>query len=660
MAGKDNCRQCGRKLDAGQNFCGSCGASVIAELDVTDPHLGRLIADKFRVDSVIGSGSMGMVYRATQVALNKVVAIKILRKRLLGDALVARRFKQEARAASRLNHPNSIQILDFGELPDGELFMAMEYVEGTDLAAIIQEDAPLPTKRIAHILSQACSALYEAHVNGVLHRDLKPANILVSSLRSRKDFVKVLDFGIAKMLDPDPGTSAPVTRDGFVCGTPAFMSPEQVQGFELDHRTDIFSLGIILYQAMTGRLPFKAPSPLEMATKIVMEPVVPPSKLSLDGDVDPELEVVALRALEKSVDDRYQTALELMEALEALGEGASPAGGPEPPALRLLKEIEDDLDAGRSVVAAAKEEAERAEEDCPTPLPATSLETPGRIRRPAASDAPTLRRTGPLEPPKRKPPTPSLTPAGEPNRAHLDLPPASRKEGDVAAWDSAETDVLATRDAIAEMQAPRRRRLIGLGVVAAVVGFAVVTALLEVLFSPAGDPPAATEPEVATPAPPAEVRAPGKPSVEVSPLVSGQPEPKEKRKVRKARRKARSKRAKRLRKAARGKGKTAKAPPKEPEEPAVQSPRARARALLKEAGQLVQDGESKPAIAKLKQAVRLDPKLAEAYRVLGKLYMRSNHAVGVKYYRRYLKLAPKGPDAATARRIVDAFDRKKE
>ncbi|MBM4319262.1 MAG: serine/threonine protein kinase, partial [Deltaproteobacteria bacterium] len=204
MAKTTICRNCGRGLEPSQNFCGGCGASIMADTNPTDPYIGRLIDGKYLIEQLVGTGAMGVVYRAKQVSLNKKVAVKILRRSLLGDATVTLRFKQEARAASRLNHPNTIQVLDFGELPEIGLYMAMEFVEGRDLGKFIQSDLPIAHRRLVHIIKQTLSALDEAHGVGIIHRDVKPANILVCNLRLQPDFVKVLDFGIAKILDPDP------------------------------------------------------------------------------------------------------------------------------------------------------------------------------------------------------------------------------------------------------------------------------------------------------------------------------------------------------------------------------------------------------------------------------------------------------------------------
>ncbi len=312
------CPKCQKAIEGRPNFCPSCGASfTVGNRQDHDPLIGRLIANDYRVEQLIGEGAMGRVYQAQHLTLRKQVALKVLRSSLVSDATVVKRFEREAQAASRLNHPNCISIFGFGQEDAGELlWMAMEYIKGRDLGTIIAEDAPLPTARIVHIVSQVCDALDEAHSANIIHRDLKPANIVCFDHRRTTDFVKVLDFGIAKITDPGADYQ-PLTRDGIVCGTPAYMSPEQVQGFPLDNRSDLFSLGIILYQTITGNLPFHAESAVEVATKIVIEEPIPPSKARPEWSYPAELEAITLKLLKKRPEDRYRNAMDVKTALEA-------------------------------------------------------------------------------------------------------------------------------------------------------------------------------------------------------------------------------------------------------------------------------------------------------------------------------------------------------
>jgi serine/threonine-protein kinase len=311
------CQKCSHAIQGQPNFCPACGASLTFESALEDEGIiGRTIGGSYRLESLIGEGAMGRVYQAHHLQLRKKVAVKILRANLVSDTTVVKRFEREALAASRLNHPNSISIFGFGQEDNGDLlWMAMEFVQGRDLGIIIAEDSPLSIQRVVRIMSQTCEALDEAHSANVIHRDLKPANVVVFDHRHTKDFVKVLDFGIAKITDPGEDYQ-PLTRDGIVCGTPAYMSPEQVQGFELDNRSDLFSLGIILYQMLTNQLPFFAESAVEVATKIVIDEPTPPSEARTDWSYPAELEAVVLKLLSKSKEDRYKNALEVKAALE--------------------------------------------------------------------------------------------------------------------------------------------------------------------------------------------------------------------------------------------------------------------------------------------------------------------------------------------------------
>jgi eukaryotic-like serine/threonine-protein kinase len=292
----------------------------------TDLLVGRTIGEKFALEAILGAGAMGAVYRARQIALDKIVAVKVMHRGLLADPTFAGRFHREAKAASRLDHPNSIRILDFGEEPDGLLYIVMDYLDGRDLLRVIQEDWPLPPWRVVDILSQALSALAVAHDMGVLHRDLKPENIMVlrhvNDDGSPADVVKVLDFGIAKITDgrdserpPVSSTHAKLSTGGMLVGTPAYMSPEQAQGEPLDARSDLYAVGVMLYQVLTMCLPFEAASAVGLLLKHVHEK--PPAPSTVSSAVHPGLEVVCLKAMSKQRRDRYPNAREMRAALRA-------------------------------------------------------------------------------------------------------------------------------------------------------------------------------------------------------------------------------------------------------------------------------------------------------------------------------------------------------
>jgi serine/threonine-protein kinase len=267
------CPSCEAQVADGAKFCPSCGSAVpqLPPSDDVDPLLGKVIARNFRVESLLGTGGMGRVYKARQISLDKAVVLKVLHPHFNSDPQLVQRFQREARAASRLNHPNSISVIDFGQADDGTLFMAMELLHGKDLFTLLQEEFPLSEERLARIMIQVCSALAEAHEQNIIHRDLKPENIMVEDRRDQKDFVKVLDFGIAKIQDPSDEQGRALTQQGMVCGTPEYMSPEQARGENLDARSDIYALGVLMYQLVTGDLPFKADTALGIVTKHIIE-----------------------------------------------------------------------------------------------------------------------------------------------------------------------------------------------------------------------------------------------------------------------------------------------------------------------------------------------------------------------------------------------------
>jgi serine/threonine protein kinase len=312
------CPKCGTEVQEGARFCPSCGTQVRVKSPARpapdDPYLGQLLDKKYHIDELLGVGGMGRVYKATQLALDKLVCVKVLRSGMMQDDTLVGRFHREARAASRLNHPNSIAVTDFGQAQeDGSLYMVMEYVPGKDLGKVIREERPIAEKRIIHIMDQVLSALADAHAAGIIHRDLKPENIMVTDLRGTKDFVKVLDFGIAKIQETSPAEPG-LTQAGMVCGTPEYMSPEQARGEELDARSDVYAAGVILYQMVVGRIPFNAPTAMGIVTKHLTEAPVPPSRM--DGiKISPALETVILKAMSKDRAGRPATALALQQEL---------------------------------------------------------------------------------------------------------------------------------------------------------------------------------------------------------------------------------------------------------------------------------------------------------------------------------------------------------
>ncbi len=290
-----------------------------ATVAAPDELIGKTVAMKYLVEAMIGEGGMGKVYKAIQLALDKPVVLKVLRQALLSDERTVKRFQREAKAASRLNHPNSISVLDFGQADDGAMYIAMEYVQGKDLHHILSREWPLPEARVIRLISQVLSALADAHSAGVIHRDLKPENIMVEQRRGEADFVKVLDFGIAKIVDGSIDDDGPaLTRAGFVCGTPEYMSPEQARGAQLDHRSDLYAVGVIIYQLMSGMLPFDSDSAVGFATKHLTEIPVTPTKRRPEARVSVAMERLIMKALAKNPDDRPQTAEQFRAELMAI------------------------------------------------------------------------------------------------------------------------------------------------------------------------------------------------------------------------------------------------------------------------------------------------------------------------------------------------------
>jgi eukaryotic-like serine/threonine-protein kinase len=293
-----------------------------------DPFIGReILGGEYQVLEKIGTGGMGSVYKASQPAMNRMVAIKILHPKLANRKDLTSRFRREARAMSQLSHPNTVKVFVYGEMEDdGSLYIVMEMLEGRNLNQTVRKEGPIPSDRAIPILIQVCGALQEAHDLGIVHRDLKPENIFLSRQGGINDYPKVLDFGLAKVTERQmqPG-SIILTQEGMVFGTPEFMSPEQAQGKTLDARSDIYSLAVILYELLTGKLPFSAKTPMEYIQKHVTEPIIPLSERVADRQFPKGLDEVMARALSKKPENRFQTAAEFAEALRPFGGAAAQA-----------------------------------------------------------------------------------------------------------------------------------------------------------------------------------------------------------------------------------------------------------------------------------------------------------------------------------------------
>ena len=303
-----------------------------------DRLLGSFLAGKYRILEKIGEGGMGTVFSATQEPIDRQVAVKVLHHSLTNDDVAVHRFKREARVISRMRHPNTVTVYDFGQTQAGELYLVMEFLEGQTVAQLVRTDGPLPGLRGARIIRQACGSLSEAHELGIIHRDLKPDNIFLTRYGDQHDFVKVLDFGLVKLADND--SLHRLTQQGKVYGTPRYMAPEQAEGKPIDHRSDIYTLGVVLYELLMGRPLFVAETMVALLVKHIQSPPPPMAAVRPDLDVDPRLESIVMWALAKRPEDRPQSVKELARELErweqeaqhtSIG-GASFAAGLAPPA----------------------------------------------------------------------------------------------------------------------------------------------------------------------------------------------------------------------------------------------------------------------------------------------------------------------------------------
>ncbi|MBE2247904.1 MAG: serine/threonine protein kinase, partial [Myxococcus sp.] len=299
----------------------------MSEAGVDDPLLGKVLSGRFQIVEPLGAGGMGRVYKAIQQPLDRVVALKVLNPRYDGsrDPGFERRFFLEASMTAKLKHPNTITVHDYGRTDDGIYFIAMEYLEGETLQQVLAREGPMPWTRALAVGAQVARSLREAHKLGLVHRDLKPANVMLMAEGTGGDVVKVLDFGLVKAFANDLMQKADteLTQAGVLLGSPLYMAPEQAKG-ETDQRTDIYSLGVLLFQCLAGRPPFQGKDSIDIIVKHVKE--APPALISLRADVPPEVNDLVMRCLEKSPTTRYQSMDELLEAMRVAVSGQGISG----------------------------------------------------------------------------------------------------------------------------------------------------------------------------------------------------------------------------------------------------------------------------------------------------------------------------------------------
>jgi eukaryotic-like serine/threonine-protein kinase len=336
--------------------------STIASDAHVDPLIGHTLDDKYRIEARLGIGGMGTVYRARHLLIDRAVAIKVLSQRFVEDEAAQMRFRREAKAAGRLQHQNAVAVTDFGQTADGYVYIVMELLEGRTLRDVLAKEAPLDTARAVALMLQTSAAVAAAHEAGIIHRDLKPANIFIVHNSEVPAVVKVLDFGIAKLatetLEEDEAHT--LTQVGAMIGTPRYMAPEQCDGAELTPAADVYGLGVILYEMLTGMVPFSGSTPLAIAMKHTSEAPRPPREFV--ASIPESLEAVVLHALEKAPENRPADAAEFRRELLATAErlglehGATTSG----PDLQSLRDVGTQSPSGRLLIDLARLRENRA------------------------------------------------------------------------------------------------------------------------------------------------------------------------------------------------------------------------------------------------------------------------------------------------------------
>ncbi len=311
--------------------------SIRGRVSEYDRLIGQTLDGRYLVQRKIGEGGMGVVFAVKHTVIERPLAIKVLKRDVSRDQATVKRFIQEARAASRIGHPNIVDVTDFGNTADGMTYQVMELIDGATLSRVIKEGAPLPLERVVRIGSQIARALVAAHAKGIVHRDLKPENVFLTEREGRPDFVKIVDFGIAKVQPVEGSIAGPrLTKQGAVFGTPQYMSPEQAAGkSDTDHRVDIYALGTIIYEMIVGRVPHKSSSTVRTIAMQMLDPITPPNQANPANPIPSELERIIMKALEKKRENRYATMTDFLLALDGVTLEAHTLPDISPPAMTL-------------------------------------------------------------------------------------------------------------------------------------------------------------------------------------------------------------------------------------------------------------------------------------------------------------------------------------
>lgn len=310
------CPRCLTRYSESANYCSADSSPLVSlSSDNSDMLIGQILGGSYMILSVIGDGGNSRVYKATHVILERTIAIKVMHAIHSTDDVNIRRFLQESRTVSNLNHPNIVSLFDFGLTADGRPYFCMDYVEGVCLQDVIDKEGCLPSERAVPIFAQLCDALAHAHKKGIVHRDIKPSNVLLMA-GDCGEVAKLVDFGVAKMASTPSGKDLRLTAEGLVCGSPIYMSPEQCVGNDLDHRTDIYSLGISLYETISGEPPFYGDTIVSLFANQMYQPPVPLRTLKPQLNVPAALDDVVLKSLMKSPEKRFQNMGEMKSALE--------------------------------------------------------------------------------------------------------------------------------------------------------------------------------------------------------------------------------------------------------------------------------------------------------------------------------------------------------